>query len=239
MTGKAPIPEAALERHRETLAAFVVRCRRIEAHSLLIDKDQFLLWASGTAKAEMTGGAGSLSFELPPEEPFESLATRCRPLLLEGEPVFYFKVFGALKAFLRDDDELMATVDCIRAGWRAALNPEMPILMGVVDRLERPDDLLRLVDVADGWLYGDLVHADPEKRALVARISLDNRYVAAVVVYGQVAVHALMVLNLIRHLHGAARIELDQAVFDEPVSAAVPLVLPLAAMRITPVPGTE
>lgn len=239
-----PLPDDVVAKHRATLEAFVARARRIETHSLVQDREAFLRWVSGTVKMDFvvdqaTGQAAPerMVWDLPPEEAFESLASRVRPLILQGEPIHFHKVFGALNAFARDDPELRAQVAKVRQGWAEALDPKEPIRFGLVNDLERPDVSMSFVDIADAWLYGDLVHADPVKRELIASIPLSQRYVAAALAYGKVVLHALVVLAIVRSLQDSGRLELDSTVFDAAVSVDLPLVVEVERAVFSPRPA--
>jgi len=163
------------------------------------------------------------------------VATRCRPLILQGEPVHFDKVFGALNAFLQPDEEARKSAERLRAGWRRALNPESPILVSVAGPGQPMSDPVPYHLIADAWLYGDLVHADKVKRARFEGFSLNQRYIAAVLVYGQVAVHAIALLNLIERLQGDGRLGLDPAVFTDPMAAMAPMRFPLKGFAHAPV----
>jgi hypothetical protein len=147
------LPDEIMARHRLTLEAFVTRARRIAAHSLLSDLQQFMKWSLGTVHAELGPKSGQAFVELPPEEAFESLASRCRPLLLNRELIHFPKVLGALAAFDRENPELLRQLKVLRTGWQRALNPEAPIQMGITsEATAQPTHLLTHVKIADGWL---------------------------------------------------------------------------------------
>jgi len=59
------IPEAVLDGYRSTLDAFVRRARRIEAHSLQDDRDQFMKWVHGSAQLEFKDGSGEIRYDVP------------------------------------------------------------------------------------------------------------------------------------------------------------------------------
>lgn len=223
-----PLPDDVLGRYRSTIEQFVIRARRIASHSLQRDKQQFIRWVHGSARIQLRDGKGSIEFDVPDEERFESLAARCRPLLLQDEAVHYDKVFGALNAFVREDPDRRAQLDALRASWRKALNPEHPILMGVVPNLERPERVVTAADAADAWLYGDVVHADTDKPATADLPSLNQRYIAAVMTYGQVAYHATALLRLIESYQQHGILGLDGDTFDHPVTVATALAFQVA-----------
>lgn len=236
-----PLPEHVLTTHRQRLEAFMVRARRIEAHSLLSDRDQFVKWVSCSGRIHEAGwdtpegrvvDERTMTVDLPSEETFESLATRVRPLMLQNEQAHHGKVFGSLKAFVRDDPERRQQADDLRDAWRQIKQPDAPILMAIVSGLERPNEPASYVDVADAWLYSDLVHCDQQWLERAGGIPLRHRYLAGVLVYGQAALHAVATLNLIRQWQTAGVLDLGSTAADEPVTVDVPLVLPVHQMNI-------
>jgi hypothetical protein len=121
------------ERQLALLEWFVVRARRLEEHSLAQDKDQLLTWASGTFTVRGVQGQPptSVRWDLPPEEPLDSLAARCRPFILKNDPVYWVNVTGALGYFLRDQDaeDLTARLGALRTSWRG-LDKDTPGSLG-------------------------------------------------------------------------------------------------------------
>lgn len=227
------------------MEAFVMRARRIESHSLLSDLGQFVKWVSGSARIEGQGRETSdgiemvdptLEVDLPPEEVFESLVARVRPLTLQDEGVYHGKVLSALRAFVRDDPARRKKADWLRDEWRKVKQPDNPILLGVVPQLERPTEAASYVAVADAWLYGDLLHCDPRRLEQVGGVPLGLRYFAAVLVYGQSALRAVATLNLIREWQSVGVLDLDPAAGSEPVTVNLPFVLPIRKMNLLPTP---
>ncbi len=110
----------------ETLVAFVLRARRIEAHSLLRNLERFSAWASGAMRLEVmqnradaTIRSARVHFDLPDEEIFESLASRVRPMLLEKEPIYYGRVLDIIEPHIVDPKGREA-VAAIRNRWERA-----------------------------------------------------------------------------------------------------------------------
>jgi hypothetical protein len=80
----------------ERVERFVLRARRVMAHSLVRDHSKVLNeLASGTIQVHVqvnkaTGEATHrFTMELPPEEAFESFAARLRPFTMRKEPVYW------------------------------------------------------------------------------------------------------------------------------------------------------
>src|SRR4051794_14815961 len=69
----------------EIVARFVLRARRVEAHSLVQDREAFAELAEEKGTIRLTvDGSGTMTRSLPAdEEVFESLAARVRPLVLD------------------------------------------------------------------------------------------------------------------------------------------------------------
>lgn len=75
------------------LETFVVRARRVVAHSLASDDKLINSLQSGETKflIPSDGGDATIIVEVPPEEQMESLAARVRPVILESEDTYYAK----------------------------------------------------------------------------------------------------------------------------------------------------
>src|SRR6476620_3279434 len=82
--------------HRERITAFVMRLRRVLASPLAQDDEQLAKADKWTMVALETGDVLEVKRWLPDEQQLESLAARIRPLLLEGEPVWYHNAFESM-----------------------------------------------------------------------------------------------------------------------------------------------
>src|SRR5688572_4273804 len=101
----------------DVLSRFVLRARRIAAHSLVQDRAKLRSHASGTFKGtlDMTGKLTMVQ-ELPDdEEAFESLAARLRPLTVRSEPIYFVKVFAALESV--QSAEYQDRIAALRDAW--------------------------------------------------------------------------------------------------------------------------
>lgn len=226
----ASIPPEVAHRHRERIAAFVLRARRVEAHSLLADVRRFNKWAEGSTTIGPVDGVMSMILDVPPEEAFESLASRCRPFLLTGDPIHWAAVFGSLRAFLKSDPLYGPAVEALRSSWDVAEAPDPDTGFAVFRPEEVESQAVWSATLANSWLYGDLVHADPIAREKASGHTLNSRYSAAVLLYGQVALHVVATLNLIRQARAAGLIDLVDETFSEPVTAIVPMRFPLVGL---------
>ncbi len=178
------IPPDVLDRHRERIAAFVHRALRVKSHSLLQDLQQFKRWTEGTTTIGAVDGVMCMTQDVPPEEAFESLASRCRPFLLRDDPIHWPGVFGSLRAFLKQDARFGPAVEDLRRSWRVAEAPEPDTGFAVTRPDEMESQAVWFAALADSWLYGDLVHADPPAQERASGHTLNSRYCAAVLLYG-------------------------------------------------------
>lgn len=228
----AEIPDHVRAGYLDTLHAFVRRARRIEAHSLQADRDQFIKWVHGSAQLTVENGAGELRYDVPPEEPFESLAARVRPLLLEQDGIHHSRVLAAIGVFGREDEEVMRAREVLKATWQRVTGTN--IVGFAISEAVDDAPLISDIDLAHGWLYGDLVHANPDVPSGVVSATLNQRYLAAVLIYGQAALAAVATLNVIRSLIAKGLLDLDPAAEASPVIVSMPMTLPVVAARITP-----
>lgn len=224
------IPPDVLDRHRERIAAFVHRARRVKSHSLLQDLQRFQRWAEGATTIGVVDGVMCVTQDVPPEEAFESLASRCRPFLLQGEPIHWSAVFGSLRAFLKQDARFGPAVEALRSSWALAEAPQPDTGFAVTRPDEVESQAVWFAALANSWLYGDLVHADPAAQARASGHTLNSRYCAAVLLYGQVAIHVVATLNLISQAMAAGLLVVDENAFLARVIATIPLRFPLVGL---------
>lgn len=215
----APLPPHITAEHRDRIERFVARARRIEAHSLLADRERLLRWSTGaTFTTEPT--TGKVSWDLPPEEQFESLAARVRPLTLPGEDISLPTVLGSLKAFVRGDYEKKNRIAGLRTMWEASRAPKAPVVLATLGPSGEPETTFEQAEIAERWLYGDLVHADEVPEGMAP---IHMRYPMAVLVFGQAAMVAVAVLELVRRWDDEGLLDLDPEVWNQAPTATVPL----------------
>jgi hypothetical protein len=208
-----------------TVARFVLRARRIEAHSLVQDWDELTHHAEGSFNVHIDiSGAATVTQKLPQdEEAFESLAARVRPLTLDREPIHHKKVVRALSRLIdaapAATDHQRTWLQRLRQAWQVAeLQGTRPLGYSVQSvRLDGSDatPLVSDTQLAAGWLYADLVHADatgPKAEAL--RFSMRERYAAAVRVISRIAALAVSTLRLIEHLRDAGVVAVPDEAWD-------------------------
>ncbi len=212
----------------ETLRRFVLRARRVQAHSLVHDWKGLLHQAEGAFEGHIDiSGKLSLNSRLPQnEEAFESLAARVRPMTLKSEPVYHVTVFDALERLLAAAPSVIKAdlqrFQELRYAWNAAeiqgTQTQAYALQSM--RIDGTDatNLVSDTQLAAGWLYADLVHADaqgPKKEALA--FPLRERYSAAVRLFSRIAALTVETLRFVEHLRETETISITQQAWDEDV----------------------
>lgn len=215
----------------ETLRRFVIRARRVQAHSLVQDWDELQRHAQPGYRLSIDEKQRvTLTRSLPDnEEIFESLASRIRPLTVKAEPVYYAKVFGAIERYVGDDSTdqgRRADVVALREQWDAAEIQGTQIQAYSMQAAKvdgsQASDVVSDTQLAAAWLYADLVHADakgPKEKALA--FPMRDRYTAAVRLFSRMAALTVRTLELIQSLQAAGVISLDDGAWEEPVVVGV------------------
>ena len=86
----------------QVVSQFVLRARRVAAHSLAQNRDSLRELAGFKFTANVAlDGTFTTRRKLPDEEIFESLAARVRPFTLATEPIYSKTVFKALHRLLK------------------------------------------------------------------------------------------------------------------------------------------
>lgn len=213
----------------DVLSRFVLRARRVKAHSLVSDWDGLLRQAHGGFDGHLdVTGQMTITRRLPEdEEVFESLASRVRPLTVKSEPVYYAKVFDALDELLGAvEDGLRSRIGALRAAWDDAeiQGTQIQAYMLQSVRLDGSSGTPQVSDtqLAAAWLYADLVHADAKgakKEALA--FSMNERYAAAVRVFSHMAALTVATLDLISSLRADGLLTIADAAWDDEVVVGV------------------
>lgn len=204
---------------------FVLRARRVAAHSLSQSRDRLQAFANTMIRGNIDlAGRFTVVEDLPDEETFESLVARLRPLTVESEPIFYNRVLDAITALTTG----VATasdrqrVTALRVAWEST-EIQGTQVQGYTVQAVRPDQVPTSIvsdtQLAAGWLYADLVHADP-RGAKVAALEHDlkDRYTAAVRVFSRIAMLTLDTLDLVRDLQERSLIMLPDDAWTAAVS---------------------
>lgn len=205
------------------MCAFIPRARRVEVHSLAMDKEQLLRWARGSVDVQArSDGTARIRKQLPPEELLESLAVRVRPFILQKDPVHHAKVMTAIGWFVGSARESLRDVAQLRRSWAdtdARRDEVRGFRAHVRNTASGKSASATDSHLALGWLYGDTVHADSAALEGTEMFGVDGRYEAAVPLVCQLAVRAIQTLNLIRHLQDQDLIAVPGHLFDDAVVA--------------------
>lgn len=187
------------QKAEETLRRFVLRARRIAAHSLAKEPRELETLANPKMSGKINlDGTIELRRKLPDEEIFESLASRIRPLLLKTESIHYAEVLKAIDAVIRRREKAQTNSDALREKYTVLgnawgqFNEAEPIALRYSTQMARKDGSESTPEVSDSqlalaWLYGDLVHVDVRgKKAPGTLLPIKERYSAAVSYFSSV-----------------------------------------------------
>ncbi|MDQ0904729.1 hypothetical protein QFZ22_000714 [Streptomyces canus] len=214
--------QEVLARHRANLEAFVLRARRVEAHSLAAEWDELVALAGAPYTVTvLENGEARFRQDLPAEEVVESAAARIRPLLLETDACSYLKALAGVGFFCRSMPDDQTWVRTARAEWRARTGSAptrgsgYQVMIGNAVTSQAADlDDQRL---AMAWIYGDVVHHDTERLKETDPFGLTERFRAAAPLVAWVMVRAIELLNYVRALQECGALELQPEVFDQEV----------------------
>ena len=207
----------------EILRRFVVRARRVEAHSMVRDRsvDRY---AKPAMRIEFRNESpGRIREVLPDQEIFESLAARVRPCFLGQEPIYLNKVFDSIYLLLdgrrlpEKDSELL---DACRNDFRNLLNKEGGHYFArVFDEAGNPKSVvLSDLSIGGGWLYGDLVHADPKgEKAEAMKLPYRERFFAATSLFSMLAGIIVRLLGIVTDLNKRFGFGIDAKAWEEQV----------------------
>lgn len=222
MATNTPSREAQVAaRYRGNLEEFVLRARRIAAHSLAADWDALVALAEETYTVTVTGdGEARIRREYPPEEVVESAAARVRPIMLNDDPCFYPTALKALGYFCRAPQDAAWIKEArrewhTRTGTMEATGSGYQVMIGDTgtgDAVDLDDRAL-----ATAWLYGDVVHHDAELRREADPFGLGERFRAAVPRICWTMVCAVELLHFIQSLQSAGVLDLAPGVFEHEV----------------------
>jgi len=147
-------------------------------------------------------GETKIIIELPPEEQLESAAARVRPLILQDELTYHAKVMNALLYSGNASNPPEAAIEALRTlkkEWAAINSKGMTRAYYSVMIQEGDGEISTLNDgsLAFAWIYGDVVHADPERRQAGQVFGVEERYRAAVPMVVRLMVLAMYTLRII------------------------------------------
>lgn len=201
-TAKRPAPA-------DLVAMFVVRGRRIAAHSLARELETLKTNGLEWRFQAHSDGRVTMHRDLPDEERFESFAARIRPLTLKSEPLWYPNVIEAISALVTAGGRFLESAQAqefstLKEAW-SAWDIENLGMRGYSVQLSGPshEEVITATDgvLGAGWFYADVAHADPKHGKEVAlEYGLDERYAAAVHVFTGLALVVLRTLDFVTRL---------------------------------------
>lgn len=207
------------------LSKFILRARRIKAHSMVSSGEVNELAEQKMHIVMNLDSRARIVYPLPEnEEVFESLVARLRPLLLEKESIYLPKVFLAIRKSLSvhslspEDEEMLTSFEMWFNHFVKA--KDMPTYSIQLLDLEG-NPLTNLMDnllIADTWLYADLVHSDPHGgKAAACALPYESRYLAATSFYSSFAVKVVEILAFIERNESLLTLPVDKNVWIEQV----------------------
>lgn len=214
-----------MSRHRQTIELFVVRARRVEEHSLAADPEKLAAW--GQVRLTLQGlkdGTQRLIQEVPAEEILESAMARVRPIVLDGEPVYWAKALAAIGYVIRfiDDPErelAHAAYQELKKRWQSCTsqhgNPDDGSYYIV--RADFVGGQVSAEELAFSWIYGDVVHADLDRQARGEIVGVQERHRAASGIVARMVRTTILTLNMIRKLQTNGHLDLPDEIFTKPV----------------------
>lgn len=204
------------------IEGFLLRCRRVLAHSLIRDQAdlmQKLHSGNFTLKATVNTKTGKESYllvsEYPPEEALESLASRVRPLVLASDPIYYENVLQALEELV-GTDKLNDEIDLAwwHNYWREVIDANLDAqAYSVITQNGQTTDRKLMY----AWLYGDVIHAQSPRPPAIRHLSIDQRYYAAASGIARICDRAIYTQRMIEALIEKGLLTVDPEVFTQAV----------------------
>ena len=238
-----PLGRLEREKKRDRLERFVLRARKVMAHSLVREQQELLqAVADGTFKISVkkdpeTGEREVRSLrEARLETVGEAVVARLRPFTMRDEPVYWESVLDAIEDLVPPDirDEALDLTD-LRAAFAGVTQvKQQPQAYSVITESGQ----MSYLQIANLWLNSDALQAKAIKSAVGQDMDLDHRYQAATGVYARLGAAVNNTLALISGLVREGLLELDEAVFTERVLAETTIDEPLVGGYSAPV-GAE
>lgn len=223
---KNPKPSIAPQ---EALERFVIRARRVQAHSLVQDGtvEKYAQPRVTVTMAPSTGRTTLKEHVIEDEEALESLATRLRPFIVGSDPIYLSKVFKAIRASVSaeaiSEDEKLERCLVSAEHWfehRYEKKDSKAYAVQLLDKDENPQTgYLSDALLAESWVYTDTVHADPRgEKAEGEKLGYLQRYTAASSYFSEFARIIVSLLNIVKALAERGHLSLADTVWNEPVT---------------------
>jgi hypothetical protein len=168
-------------------------------------------------------GKTLMRMDFPPEEQVESAAARVRPLLLAD--VSMLSVLKAIKSLTyasEDRDSIRAWLKERRAMWNERTS-EAPKESGFQAFVYSPSSgesgATDHMQLALAWIYGDVVHHDPEHLERTKLWGVGERFRAAVPLVAYLMVEAINVLMNVREMDKQGVLTVSPEAWTVPVVA--------------------
>lgn len=246
------ISDAGDMENEQTLRRFVLRARRIAAHSLATEPDVLRGLADFTLAGSLAlDGTIELRRRLPDEEIFESLAARLRPVLLGSESIYHEKVLTAIEGTLAEADtkaldisECLLETARLRERWARFTSTNLVdhrYSVGSV-KVDGTEPVSQVSDsqLALAWLYGDLVHVDVKgEKKPGTLLPMKERYSAAVPYFSDVALLCADTFELILAISDLGLLDLGSEALEAPVVVGLDELTSTGLAFIAPSHGEE
>lgn len=204
---------------QETLERFILRARRIKAHSL-VQSERISCYLNPSFRLVQASEGYRMEFSFPDEERFESLVARVRPLLLSRESVHLPKVFKSLNKLVppsAQTEEQKHVITNIQDQFNSLVG-ERNKGKAEGDCSSQADDWLSDSLLAETWLYKDLAHCDLEgEKRRGEKTPYEYRMFSALSYYCRVALFSLYLLDLLREMANSGQLILSDSVWSESV----------------------
>ena len=212
---------------RDILRRFVIRARRVEAHSL-VQNHAVEKYVKPSMKVDYKEGQPPrIKHAMPDQEIFESLAARTRPCILGSEPVYLDKVFRSIEMLLGERQLAGQAKKCLDSCRKTFQNlhdkdkgTSYSIQTYNADNIPEGEPLSDLL-IGEAWLYSDLVHADPkDDKAKALKLSYRDRYYAGTSFFSMLAIVIVNMLNFVTIINSQYHLGVDAEAWKEQVVAS-------------------
>lgn len=212
---------------RDILRRFVIRARRVEAHSL-VQNHAVEKYVKPSMKVDYKEGQPPrIKYAMPDQEIFESLAARTRPCILGSEPVYLDKVFRSIEMLLGERQLAGQAKKCLDSCRKTFQNlhdkdkgTSYSIQTYNADNIPEGEPLSDLL-IGEAWLYSDLVHADPkDDKAKALKLSYRDRYYAGTSFFSMLAIVIVNMLNFVTIINSQYHLGVYAEAWKEQVVAS-------------------